>query len=138
MSILDWLQTGWGYALALAGIISSYYAIKGSIKKLMGDIRKPLTDVEEKLEALDEKLDGTVHDIKEHDGITDKAMLAILKSDMLKTCEKYIKSGWATTEQKDILNKQFDSYLALGGNSFIPRLVEQVMALPLEKPNKEE
>ena len=63
-------------------------------------------------------------------------MLAILKSDMLKSCEKYIKSGWATTEQKETLNRQLDSYLALGGNSFMPQMVAQVMELPMEKAEK--
>ena len=63
-------------------------------------------------------------------------MLAILKSDMLKNCEKYIKSGWATTEQRETLNRQLESYLALGGNSFMPKMVAKVMELPMEKAER--
>ena len=165
LNILEWLKTGWGLAVVISGLIGTFFTIRGNIKKLFDEIKKPVTDLKDQITDIDTKLDDQVKDLDNkfnaqtavvnktiedevhrveaiikglnaHNDIEDKAMLAILKSDMLKNCEKYIKSGWATTEQKETLNKQLESYKALGGNSFIPQMVAQVMELPMEKPER--
>ncbi len=165
LNILEWLKTGWGLAVVISGLIGTFFTIRGNIKKLFDEIKKPVTDLKDQITEIDTKLDSqgndfehklnaqtavvnktiedevhrveaVIKDLNAHNDIEDKAMLAILKSDMLKNCEKYIKSGWASTEQKETLNRQLESYLALGGNSFMPKMVAKVMELPMEKPER--
>ncbi len=176
LNIWEWLKTGWGLAVVISGIIGSFFAIRGNIRKLIDEIKKPFTDLKDQITELDSKFDSQVTDLsdkfddqvndlggqldaqtvavnqvietevhrvetaikelKHHNEIEDSAMLAILKSDMLRSCEKYIKVGWASTEQKETLNRQLESYIALGGNSFMPKMVAKVMELPIEKPER--
>ena len=165
LNIWEWLKTGWGLAVIVSGLIGTFFTIRGNIKKLTDEIKKPFTDLKGQITEIDAKLDNqgndfehklnaqteavnqvietevhrvesAIRDLKSHNEIEDNAMLAILKSDMLKNCEKYIKSGWATTEQRETLNRQLESYLALGGNSFMPKMVAKVMELPMEKAER--
>lgn len=122
LNILEWLKTGWGLAVVISGLIGTFFTIRGNIKKLFDEIKKPVTDLKDQITDIDAKLDNqgndfehklnaqteavnqvietevhrvesAIRDLKSHNEIEDNAMLAILKSDMLKNCEKYIKSG---------------------------------------------
>lgn len=116
-SILDWLSTGWGYILGFSAFISAFFTVKSNITKLVKELRQPIDNLNEKITNLNDKLMSDEELIKgnkelntivakeidevsakmdkmfEHDEMTDQALQAILKSDILKSCEKYIKSG---------------------------------------------
>lgn len=70
---------------------------------------------------------------KEADELIKTALCAMQRQSLLNECEKYLKRGFATLEQKETLSGQYESYHNLGGNSFITDIYKQVMGLPVSK-----
>lgn len=93
-----------------------------------------------KLDKIDSSLDNISDELRESseytresDDIIKSALCSMQRQSLLNACEKYIKNGFATLEQKETVASQYESYHALGGNSFMTKLYEQVMELPIEK-----
>lgn len=91
-----------------------------------------------------DKIDNTVTTIsddiresseytKETDELIKTALCAMQRQSLLNECEKCLRRGFATLEQKETISGQYESYHSLGGNSFITNIFEQVMALPVSK-----
>ncbi len=92
-----------------------------------------LDKIDASLDNISEELKESSEYTKESDDMIKSALCSMQRQSLLNACEKYIKNGFATLEQKETVASQYESYHALGGNSFITRLYEQVMELPIEK-----
>ena len=93
-----------------------------------------------KLDKIDNSLDNISGEIKESseytkeaDTLIKSALCAMQRQSLLNECEKYLRRGFATLEQKETLAGQYESYHNLGGNSFITDIYKQVMTLPVSK-----
>ena len=119
-------------------------------KKIENDLADHKKTLDKHEEILDEhtvkldKIDNTVTSIsgnlkesseytKNADELIKTALCSMQRQSLLNECEKYLKRGFATLEQKQTLSGQYESYHNLGGNSFITNIYEQVMKLPVSK-----
>lgn len=158
---MDFKQITIGDVAVLLGIIAAAYTFYKMVKELkkpreekdkkiennlkehtetLGKHETILNDHTTKLEKIDRSLEVISDDIKESseytkesDDLIKAALCSMQRQSLLNECEKCIKRGFATLEQKETITSQYDSYHALGGNSFVTTLYEQVMKLPLEK-----
>lgn len=158
---MDFKQITIGDVAVLLGIIAAAYTFYKMVKELKKPREEKdkkietnlkehtetlekhetiLNDHTTKLEKIDRSLEVISDDIKESseytkesDDLIKAALCSMQRQSLLNECEKYIKRGFATLEQKETITSQYDSYHALGGNSFVTTLYEQVMKLPLEK-----
>lgn len=158
---MDFKQITIGDVAVLLGIIAAAYTFYKMVKELkkpreekdkkiennlkehtetLGKHETILNDHTTKLEKIDHSLELISDDIKESseytkesDDLIKAALCSMQRQSLLNECEKCIKRGFATLEQKETITSQYDSYHALGGNSFVTTLYEQVMKLPLEK-----
>jgi len=150
-----------GDIVTILAVIASLYAFYKMIKELrkpreekdkkiendLADHKKALDKhegiLEEHTVKLD-KIDTTVTSIsgnlkesseytKNADELIKTALCSMQRQSLLNECEKYLKRGFATLEQKQTLSGQYESYHNLGGNSFITNIYEQVMKLPVSK-----
>lgn len=158
---MDFKQITIGDIAVLLGIIAAAYTFYKMVKELKKPreekekkIEKNLQEHKEtldkhenilndhtvKLEKIDNSLDGISGDlkesseyIKESDDLIKAALCSMQRQSLLNECEKYIKRGFATLEQKETITSQYESYHALGGNSFVTKLYDQVINLPISK-----
>lgn len=150
-----------GDIAVILGVIAAFYTFYKMIKELRKPREEKDKKIEEDLkghkETLDkhevilnehtvklDKIDSSLDDIsgdikesseytKESDELIKTALCSMQRQSLLNECEKCIKRGFASLEQKDAITSQYASYHALGGNGFMTKLYEQVMALPLSK-----
>ncbi|MBQ6627982.1 MAG: hypothetical protein IJH65_04120 [Methanobrevibacter sp.] len=158
---MDFKQITLGDIAVLLGVIAAFYAFYKMIKEVkkpreekdkkieselkehketLGKHEVILNEHTEKLNKIDNSLVEISGDIKESseytresDELIKTALCSMQRQSLLNECEKYIKRGYATVEQKAAISSQYSSYHALGGNGFMTTLYEQVMNLPLEK-----
>jgi len=158
---MDFKEITLGDIAVLLGLIAAFWAFLKMVKeikkpredkdkKIEADLKDHkdtlnkheniLNDHTVKLEKIDSSLDLISNDIKESseytkesDDLIKAALCSMQRQSLLNECEKCIKNGFATLEQKETITSQYDSYHALGGNSFITKLYEQMMDLPLSK-----
>lgn len=158
---MDFKQITLGDIAVLLGIIAAAYTFYKMIKEIRKPreekekkIEKDLSDHKAildkhegilnehtvKLDKIDTSLDNISDELKESseytkesDLIIKSALCSMQRQSLLNACEKYIKNGFATLEQKETVSSQYESYHNLGGNSFITKLYEQVMELPISK-----
>ncbi len=95
-------------------------------------LNKPMTEVSAKIDNLEQKLNSA----EQSDTLIKSSLLSMQRQTLLHSCEDRIKAGYATISQKETISELYNSYHALGGDSFITDLVNQVKLLPLEKPVK--
>lgn len=150
-----------GDIVTILAVVASIYAFYKMIKEIrkpredkdkkiesdLADHKKTLDKHEEILEAhtikldkIDDSLNNISGEIKESseyareaDTLIKSALCSMQRQSLLNECEKYLKRGFATLEQKETLSGQYESYHNLGGNSFITNIYEQVMKLPVSK-----
>lgn len=52
-----------------------------------------------------------------------------LKASIVRTCNEALSQGWIYATELETLMKRFESYQALGGNSYVEALIEHVLQL---------
>ncbi len=67
----------------------------------------------------------------------EKALMLLLRSDLIRLHDGYVKKGYCPTAIKFSVREEYEGYHALGGNGVVTRLVEELMALPNEEKEKE-
>ncbi len=67
-----------------------------------------------------------------------EALKATLRNSILVIYYTQTQKGYMTTFDLSNLTELYDSYLALGGNSFVKKCVEQLMELPIKNYGGEE
>lgn len=63
-------------------------------------------------------------------------MQSLLRSDIIKSHDKYMDRGYAPIYAKESLTKSYESYHDLGGNGVVTKLYKDVIALPEEQKEK--
>lgn len=65
---------------------------------------------------------------------TRQGIQALLRNALLQDGERFIKAGYADNEHKQNYDNMFNCYHNLGKNGVMNNLHDQVMLLPIEKP----
>ena len=91
------------------------------LKEIKAAMLKPITDIQNKLDSLDSKQE-----------MQNRAVLTLQRRSLLDSCERLLKQGYADLKDKEVIEKQFESYKELGGNSFVKELVVRVLNLPID------
>ncbi len=152
MEFIEWLKESWVIVTVIAGALAIFVGLKNNAKSIIDDLNKPMKDVNDKLDKLEktttenskklEEMSSVVtatsekmSSIESTLAIQNDALLGLEKSGLLDNCEKAIKQGYADRNHRNMIEKQYTSYVALGdGSEFVKDLVETVKDLPFEKP----
>lgn len=70
-----------------------------------------------------EKADGESELVK-------SALRALLRSELMRTHHQAVRDGCATTVDKEVMERTYQSYHRLGGNGIATNLYNEMMALP--------
>lgn len=79
---------------------------------------------------------GALYIFKQYIGLKN-GMISLLKSEILKICEKSFDIGYCPSYMKDNVRDMYDSYHKLGGNGMVTVIVESLYKLPVVKKQKE-
>lgn len=99
--------------------------IKGGLKAMVRDA----VGIEEIKQSLDENarlIKAQSDSSKRLQG----AITCVLRKEIKDICEECIEKQYITNEELEMLTQEFDSYVKLGGNSFIHDLVDKAKGLP--------
>lgn len=58
------------------------------------------------------------------------ALRALLRSELMRTHHQAVREGYATTVDKEVMERTYQSYHRLGGNGIATNLHDEMMALP--------
>lgn len=58
------------------------------------------------------------------------ALRALLRSELMRTHHQAVRDGYATTVDKEVMERTYQSYHRLGGNGTATNLHDEMMALP--------
>ncbi len=72
--------------------------------------------------------------MKKENSALKEGMQSLLRSDIIKSHDKYTALGYCPIYAKESATKSYEAYHALGGNGVITKLYEDIMALPEEQP----
>ena len=114
--VIEWVGQSWILltgAVAVVGVLISF--IK-QLKEIKAAMLRPMTDIQNKLDNLDSKQE-----------MQNRAVLTLQRRSLLDSCERLLKQGYADLKDKEVIEKQFESYTELGGNSFVKDLVARVL-----------
>ena len=78
-------------------------------------------------------LSAWVVSLKKKVKATQTGMQALLRADIIRSYDKYSDKGFCPIYARDAIEKEYESYHALGGNGTITDLWERIKKLPTEK-----
>lgn len=81
-------------------------------------------------------LSAWVVSLKKKVKATQTGMQALLRADIIRSYDKYTDQGYCPIYARDALEKEYESYHALGGNGTITDLWERIQRLPTEKEDR--
>lgn len=58
------------------------------------------------------------------------ALRALLRSELMRTHHQAVRDGYASTVEKEVMERTYQSYHRLGGNGIATNLHDEMMALP--------
>lgn len=143
------------FCLAVKGIVEFYDWIKQkyeekfnedynnkSQQQMLEEYRQKCTEQHEesmiKYNSLEDKIDNLTDTINQEFGKIDERLILLshsslndIKAWIVETHHKYTKEGFIDDFTKDVVEKRFEDYKKLGGNSYIESLVEEIRRLPL-------
>lgn len=67
---------------------------------------------------------------EEENELVRSALLALLRSELLRTHHQAIRDGYASTVEKEVMERTYQSYHSLGGNGTATNLHDEMMSLP--------
>lgn len=105
-----------------------YNETNESIKKLNNEV-KVLYD---KIRSTDVKLEGYIQLQKKRNDLNDEAQLYNLRQHINEVYIRYMQLGKIPVEVRENLVKGYNVYKKLGGNSYIERVVEELLELPVD------
>lgn len=130
---MEFLQQSWVIiAAAIGGITLIWNFAHKTLKEIIDTITKPIKDLDQKVENLNKKVDINAS----HNDKVSKALLTMQRNSLMRSCEEFLRNGYATTNEKSTISDQYTSYSELGGDSFVTDMVANIMKLPLEKPTR--
>jgi hypothetical protein len=99
--------------------------IKGGFKVMVRDA----VGIDEIKQSLDDNAELIKKQSKSSQNLQ-SAMTCVLRKEIKDICEKCIENQYITNDELEMLTQEFDSYVKLGGNSFIHDLVDKAKGLP--------
>lgn len=66
----------------------------------------------------------------EENELVKSALRALLRSEIMRTHHQAVRDGYASTVEKEAMERTYQSYHRLGGNGFATNLHDEVMSLP--------
>lgn len=67
---------------------------------------------------------------KAEDAALKQGVRALLRGELMRTHHEAMRQGWCTTTDKEIMQRTYDAYHALGGNGVATTLYQEMMKLP--------
>ena len=128
--MIEWLQQGWGYAIAASAGIAALI----SLFKNIGEIKK-------KLNEPNEKQDKRISDLEEaitHTVTIDKfevlvvGMACLLRDGINAHFDEANKNGCISARELEVIESMFESYTALGGDGVIKHEMDIIRQLPIK------
>ena len=119
--VMTWVGQSWILLTGAVAVIGVLISFIKQLKEIKAAMLKPMTDIQNKLDSLDSKQE-----------IQNRAVLTLQRRSLLDACERLLKQGYADLKDKEVVEKQFESYQELGGNSFVKDLVVRVLNLPID------
>lgn len=138
-------------ALAIKGIIDfwdwitkknkakfdkDYQKIKDNdaIVKEQEELEEHYKDISDKYNVLDEKINSFSTEVMNNLKVINKSMMHDIKQWIIEQHRAYMKQGWIDITDLNMLEYRYADYEALGGNSSIPTLMDELRALPKYPP----
>lgn len=128
--MIEWLQQGWGYALAASAGIAALI----SLFKNIGEIKKKLNEPNEKQDKRISDLEETIT----HTVTIDKfevlvvGMACLLRDGINTHFNTANKNGYISARELEVIESMFESYTALGGNGVIKHEMDIIRQLPIK------
>ena len=119
--VMSWVGQSWILLTGAVAVIGVLISFIKQLKEIKAAMLRPMTDIQNKLDSLDSKQE-----------IQNRAVLTLQRRSLLDACERLLKQGYADLKDKEVVEKQFESYQELGGNSFVKDLVVRVLNLPID------
>lgn len=119
--VVTWVSQTWIIMAGLVAVIGVLISFIKQLKEIKAAMLRPITDIQTKLDSLDRKQE-----------MQNRAVLTLQRRSLLDACERLLKQGYADLKDKEVIEKQYESYKELGGNSFVKDLVTKVLSLPIE------
>ena len=119
--VMTWVGQSWILLTGAVAVIGVLISFIKQLKEIKAAMLKPMTDIQNKLDSLDSKQE-----------MQNRAVLTLQRRSLLDACERLLKQGYADLKDKEVVEKQFESYQELGGNSFVKDLVVRVLNLPID------
>lgn len=66
----------------------------------------------------------------EENELVKSALRALLRSELMRTHHQAVRDGYASTVEKEVMERTYQSYHQLGGNGIATNLHDEMMALP--------
>lgn len=67
---------------------------------------------------------------EEENELVKSALRALLRSELMRTHHQAVRDGYASTVEKEVMERTYQSYHRLGGNGIATNLHDEMMALP--------
>lgn len=128
--MIEWLQQGWGYALAASAGLAALI----SLFKNIGEIKKKLNEPNEKQDKRISDLEETIT----HTVTIDKfevlvvGMACLLRDGINNHFAEANKNGYISARELEVIESMFESYTALGGNGVIKHEMDIIRQLPIK------
>ena len=122
--VVTWVSQSWMILAGIVAVIGVLISFIKQVKEIKAAMLRPITDIQNKLDSLDSKQE-----------MQNRAVLTLQRRSLLDSCERLLKQGYADLKDKEVIEKQFESYKELGGNSFVKELVARVLNLPIDEGN---
>lgn len=128
--MIEWLQQGWGYAIAASAGIAALI----SLFKNIGEIKKKLNEPNEKQDKRISDLEETIT----HTVTIDKfdilvvGMACLLRDGINTHFNTANKNGYISARELEVIESMFESYTALGGNGVIKHEMDIIRQLPIK------
>lgn len=68
--------------------------------------------------------------VEEENELVKSALRALLRSELMRTHHQAVRDGYATTVEKEVMERTYQSYHRLGGNGTATSLHDEMMSLP--------
>ena len=66
----------------------------------------------------------------EENELVKSALRALLRSELMRTHHQAVRDGYASTVEKEVMERTYQSYHRLGGNGIATNLYDEMMSLP--------
>lgn len=150
--MIEWLQQGWVYLLALSAGLAALLSLIKSVNEIKTMINKPneiqnakIKELEDKIveqQKVIEKIPAVEEAMAEHNKeIDDKvaklmeAMVCLLRDKINHYFEKGAEQGYLTTADYKIVTAFAKAYFALGGNDIVHGEMDYINNLPIKAKN---